>query len=151
MPTPSRRASAGDDSRAAVSPMRTSPLSGCTAPARIFIRVDLPAPFSPTTACTVPASTARSTPTRAWIPPYALRRPVTAIAGGEAGTGVLLMVGWGFRLLGLGRDRLDVVRPVGDLPVDERLVVLAGRLGRGRDHFQLVERQRRKPEGLLHA
>ena len=48
--------------------------------------VDLPAPFSPTTAWTVPAATTRSTPARAWIPPYDLRRPVTAIASGATVT-----------------------------------------------------------------
>ena len=31
------------------------PLSGWCTPARIFTRVDLPAPFSPTNACTSPA------------------------------------------------------------------------------------------------
>ena len=34
---------------------RSSPSSGCTMPVRIFTSVDLPAPFSPTSACTVPA------------------------------------------------------------------------------------------------
>src|SRR5688572_13278896 len=38
------------------------PASGRWTPARIFISVDLPAPFSPTSACASPGRTARSTP-----------------------------------------------------------------------------------------
>src|SRR5579872_827604 len=41
--------------------------AGC-APARIFMSVDLPAPFSPTSACTSARSTSRSTPSRARTP-----------------------------------------------------------------------------------
>jgi len=37
-----------------------APLSAVTAPDRILIRVDLPAPFSPTRACTEPAATSMS-------------------------------------------------------------------------------------------
>ena len=36
------------------------PVSALSAPATILMRVDLPAPFSPTTAWTVPGSTTRS-------------------------------------------------------------------------------------------
>ena len=45
--TPARLAAAGPTKRTGVSPRRISPVSGCTTPAMILIRVDLPAPFSP--------------------------------------------------------------------------------------------------------
>ena len=38
-------------------PMRIVPLSGATTPPRIFISVDLPAPFSPISASTSPFAT----------------------------------------------------------------------------------------------
>src|SRR3954469_14199864 len=44
------------------------PLSGWWAPARIFIRVDLPAPFSPRIAWTSPGRTSRSTSRRTGTP-----------------------------------------------------------------------------------
>src|SRR3954467_5586413 len=42
--------------------MLIAPSSGVYTPARIFINVDLPAPFSPTIAWTSPARSSRSTP-----------------------------------------------------------------------------------------
>src|SRR5487761_2285263 len=48
--------------------MSISPESACSAPARIFINVDLPAPFSPTRASTSPACNSRSTPSSARTP-----------------------------------------------------------------------------------
>jgi hypothetical protein len=39
---------------------RISPSSGCSSPYSIFIRVDLPAPFSPTRAWISPSATSRS-------------------------------------------------------------------------------------------
>jgi len=48
---------------------KISPPSGRTAPARAFISVDLPAPFSPTTARMVPGSTARFMSAMATTPP----------------------------------------------------------------------------------
>ena len=44
-------------------------LSGCTTPARILIRVDLPAPFSPISAWISPGAMLRSTPLSAGTPP----------------------------------------------------------------------------------
>ncbi len=55
---------------------RTSPASGTSAPARIFIRVDFPAPFSPTIAWISPRRTARETPSRACTPGKALETQV---------------------------------------------------------------------------
>src|SRR5262245_57603847 len=44
------------------------PASGRWTPARTFIRVDLPAPFSPTTASTSPGETESDTPSSACTP-----------------------------------------------------------------------------------
>src|SRR5512144_2077001 len=46
----------------------TVPLSFSYTPERIFIRVDLPAPFSPTRPCTVPRLTSSDTPSSAFTP-----------------------------------------------------------------------------------
>src|SRR5258708_32916836 len=48
-----------------------SPSSGCTAPVRILTNVDLPAPFSPTRACTSPARNSNDAPASACTPAYA--------------------------------------------------------------------------------
>jgi hypothetical protein len=47
----------------------TVPSSATSAPDTILISVDLPAPFSPTRACTSPARTSKSTPRSARTPP----------------------------------------------------------------------------------
>src|SRR5664280_862242 len=49
-----------------------SPSSKEYKPNRHFISVDLPAPFSPTSACTVPGRTFKLTPSRAFTPLKAL-------------------------------------------------------------------------------
>src|SRR3954469_113897 len=49
-------------------PMSTSPESGCSIPPATFIRVDLPAPFSPSSATTSPGCTSRETPFSACTP-----------------------------------------------------------------------------------
>src|SRR3954454_4521734 len=54
------------------------PESAVVAPDRILMRVDLPAPFSPTRACTVPARTVMSALRMARTAPYRLDTPVTA-------------------------------------------------------------------------
>ncbi|KXT89066.1 hypothetical protein SORDD21_01823 [Streptococcus oralis] len=46
---------------------RISPWSTCRPPARIFIKVDLPAPFPPMTEMKSPSSTVRSKPLRTWF------------------------------------------------------------------------------------
>src|SRR5580698_9380493 len=48
---------------------RMEPASGCSMPATIFISVDLPAPFSPNSRWTSPASTERLASRRAVTPP----------------------------------------------------------------------------------
>src|SRR5690625_2722095 len=60
----------------------TVPASGCSTPAMTFVRVDLPEPFSPTRAWTVPLRMVRSTSSSATTFPYVLRTPRTATAGG---------------------------------------------------------------------
>ena len=47
---------------------RISPSSGRMIPAITFMRVDLPAPFSPMSACTVPGRIASRTPSSATTP-----------------------------------------------------------------------------------
>ncbi len=68
MPMPRRRASAELRSSTFRPFHRTSPSCGWSMPNRIFIRVDLPAPFSPTTAWMVFFSTARLTSRLATTP-----------------------------------------------------------------------------------
>ena len=57
MPIPTAIAAAGEW-KVACTPLTVMvPSSGWCMPYRVFIRVDLPAPFSPTRACTVPRRT----------------------------------------------------------------------------------------------
>src|ERR1700730_7819878 len=75
-PTPSARACRG--SSMATSPwpsISIVPESGGCTPKRIFIKVDLPAPFSPIRAWTSPALRSKSTPFSAWTPANALMIP----------------------------------------------------------------------------
>src|SRR3712207_3294941 len=55
----------------------TEPVSAGRPPARVLISVDLPAPFSPTRAWTVPAWTVMSALRMARTAPYRLDTPVT--------------------------------------------------------------------------
>src|SRR5262245_41654452 len=69
MPMPRSSAARGLD-RVSRSPCQwMSPPSGWTSPARIFSSVDLPAPFSPTSACAEPSATAKLTPLSARTAP----------------------------------------------------------------------------------
>src|SRR5882672_3200542 len=61
--------------------MRISPASGWYTPARIFIKVDLPAPFSPTSACTSPARADRFTSASTVFPANDLLMPRISSAG----------------------------------------------------------------------
>src|SRR3954454_432965 len=60
----------------------TTPSSHTSAPVAILISVDLPAPFSPTSAWTVPGRTASDTPRRARTPGNDLTIESSASAGG---------------------------------------------------------------------
>jgi hypothetical protein len=66
---PSRCAASGSPIRRGSPSTTMSPASGWTTPVRILTRVDLPAPFSPTSACTVAFSIGKLTSDTAWAPP----------------------------------------------------------------------------------
>src|SRR5690242_6163543 len=57
------------------------PASGRYRPPSIFIRLDLPAPFSPTSACTSPATMSKSTSASAGVPLNAVEMRVAASSG----------------------------------------------------------------------
>src|SRR4051794_13685149 len=61
MPMPAAMASSGPENRTGSPSTRISPSSGWYRPYRTFIRVDLPAPFSPSSAWISPGATTRST------------------------------------------------------------------------------------------
>src|ERR1700758_1669353 len=81
MPIPAKRASWGVRSWMGLPSMRISPESGRYAPARIFINVLLPAPFSPIRACTSPCQIWRSTFLSARTPGKLLLIPRTSRTG----------------------------------------------------------------------
>src|SRR6516162_6337110 len=60
---------------------RMSPASGGVTPARILIKVDLPAPFWPRSACTSPLRSSKSIRSRASVPVKRLVRPETVRIG----------------------------------------------------------------------
>ena len=62
-------------------PTRTSPSSWPCTPVTTLISVGLPAPFSPSRACTSPARTSRSTPPRACTPSKCFVTPAHVHAG----------------------------------------------------------------------
>src|SRR3546814_283071 len=66
--TPAARALRGLVQRTGSPRQLTAPPVGGIAPANILIRVDLPAPLAPSSPCTRPACTVRSTPRRATVP-----------------------------------------------------------------------------------
>src|SRR5690606_38746041 len=92
------------------------PASGWSTPDRQRASVDLPAPFSPTRACTSPRSTSRWTSSSAVTPGYLLVSPATESSGSAFVTepsGLLVDVRLG--------DQLDLgLLPAGDLlPVED--------------------------------
>src|SRR5258708_4857915 len=66
--------------------MVISPLSGRSAPARTLVRVDFPAPLSPTRATISPWPTWKSTRSSALTPPKVLAIWVNSRRGPDAGT-----------------------------------------------------------------
>ena len=68
MPTPLAAASVTVGRITGSPSMRMRPLVGCSTPARTFISVDLPAPFSPTSTLTRPSNTSKVTSSRAVVP-----------------------------------------------------------------------------------
>src|SRR3954453_7046190 len=107
------------------------PASGCWMPARIRTSVDLPAPFSPSRACTSPGSSSSRTSSRASTPGNCLQIPATSStgAGGFGGRAVMgfCLPAWGsaFRFWSaeVGRgDDLDVgLHPALDLVAGDEL------------------------------
>src|SRR5215218_4730512 len=86
MPIPARIASAGLDSVIGEPSTSMVPSSGRCTPYRIFISVDLPAPFSPTSACTVPRRTVMLTSWLATTPGKRLVIPLSRTAGAAVWT-----------------------------------------------------------------
>ena len=78
---PAAMASRGPSNRHALPSTAISPRSGRCTPPRMRTSVDLPAPFSPTSACTSPASTSKSTPSSARVAPKCLDTPRALPAG----------------------------------------------------------------------
>src|ERR1041384_4715540 len=109
------------------------PASGVWMPVSTLISVDLPAPFSPTSAWISPRSSEKFTSSRARTPAKVLVKPATSITGPADGS-----VGIGELLLGVR----GVVLVVGDHDVLRDLVALA-------ELLQRVERERPEPRVRL--
>ena len=109
MPMPCLMASDGEE-KWTVSPLMTMvPSSGFWTPYRIFIRVDLPAPFSPTSACTVAGLTSSETSWLAMTPGNRLPMPLRLTAAGATAAFVVSVIpspsGTLPRTVGLTRPR----------------------------------------------
>src|SRR6266540_1580576 len=81
MPIPSSIARFGESTSTGLPSRRTCPSSGCTIPDRMFISVDLPAPFSPSRQCTSPRRTTSEMRSFASTPGNALVIPTSSTAG----------------------------------------------------------------------
>src|SRR5207244_2310380 len=82
---PSRRASGGSSARSVRPATSSVPASGACAPVAIRISVLLPAPFSPTSACTSPGSSSKSTRWSACTAPNDLLTPAKRRSGATRG------------------------------------------------------------------
>src|ERR1700676_5535637 len=93
---PSRSAARGPSMSTRLPSTSISPESAGCAPERIFMSVDLPAPFSPTRACTSPATTSNVTPSSARTPGKVLTMSRICNRGADrVMAAVLLSVGLG--------------------------------------------------------
>ena len=81
---PSSSASFGEPIARSTPSTSMRPASGASAPEATRASVDLPEPFSPVSACTTPAWSVRSTPSRATTPGKRLVIPVRRSSGGAA-------------------------------------------------------------------
>src|SRR5581483_3835667 len=88
MPSPSRRAAAGDDCRSGWPPIPTTPVSGAVEPLAMPSNVDFPDPFSPTSAWIAPAAHSTCTSRSACTAPNAFETPRSESAVGSRGPGV---------------------------------------------------------------
>ena len=84
---PAAAASWGEANRTGSPSMRISPPSGRWIPVSTLTIVDLPAPFSPTSAVTVPACSSSETPESARTPGNVLVMPSSASTGGAVMAG----------------------------------------------------------------
>src|SRR5215207_2549107 len=82
--TPSAFATRGELWVTVLPSIRSSPPSGSTAPVMILMRVDLPAPFSPMSACTSPARSSSEALFSACTPAYDLVMSVARRSGTSA-------------------------------------------------------------------
>src|SRR4051812_4462388 len=78
-------ASRGERSETRSPRTSTEPPSGARTPAKIFPSVDLPAPFSPTSACTDPDRTATVASVSALVPPKCFETPRASRKAGSRG------------------------------------------------------------------
>src|SRR5512146_282211 len=92
MPTPSRRAAAGEWRVRTRSPISTLPSSGARKPLAIPSSVDFPDPFSPTRACTSPARQSTLTLLSACTAPKAFDTPRTDRTWGSSGPGIDVVI-----------------------------------------------------------
>src|SRR6185437_3501662 len=119
MPIPAASASRGEAKRTGRPSSRISPTySGCT-PAIIFIKVDLPAPFSPTRPWISPPWSEKSTSRKATAPPNALEIPVRSSSAGTMSDQEMLLHPHHPRRVRLRHDR----------PVDDDVLRNAARPG----------------------
>ena len=81
------------------------PASGRYMPERMLISVDLPAPFSPSSACTSPAQSVRSMPSLATTPGKTLVIPRSSQSGGGCVPGSIVAFGGHFRSCGRAAAR----------------------------------------------
>ena len=148
---PAARAAFGLWKMASRPSISTVPASGRYTPARIFISVDLPAPFSPVIACTEPRRPVRETSSSARVEPKSLRdgsnrhkrrRPAVVrveqdrLAHGQPGQSGQR---WKqFLQLRLGQRRRQPIRVVQVRPV--ALVEVDLRDGRGRREIGSIDR-----------
>src|SRR3954462_2320745 len=146
---PSFRAAMGLGTLTGVPCQSTSPSSGWCAPESTLIRVDLPAPFCPSTQWTSPARTSRSMPSSARTPGNSLTMPRICSSGasmrpprGGGGPPPTWRPG-AVRDLGSGGDSGGAEDGVGDEP---RGADDAGGVAQfGQDDGQVAGRQRQRP------
>src|SRR5581483_2903796 len=87
IPIPASRASRGEANATGVPRRRISPSSGRYSPVRMFDSDDLPAPFSPSSACTSPSAASNRTPSFATTPGNRFVMSRSSTAGGMEGGG----------------------------------------------------------------
>src|SRR5580658_11053675 len=95
---PSRSAARGPSIVTTTPSTAISPASAGSAPARIFISVDLPAPFSPTSAWTSAAVTSKLTPSSARTPGNVFTMPAIRNSGAECAESLTSAAGVGLRV-----------------------------------------------------